>query len=279
MTHRLKKLGRRLGPAKFLLMTLVLINGCGEKKYTVGETCKMSRHGSLEGCADANTVLRCESQQLVAYPCGGPQGCRSKSDWVDCDQSIGAEGNSCLSERASDNEVACSVDGSALRCEGSKFIVGRQCRGPKGCTTTAGEVLCDQTVAVAGDKCSKLKLPSTNNVCSVDRKSILSCEDGIFATRQQCASAKGCQSGHLVGTDLNIPNAVCDYRGSTLGSSCGSGFANLEICSSDGSSILRCNPNNALFELDRACPKEQRCVPYKDADLAADVTNPQVTCR
>jgi hypothetical protein len=125
--------------------------------------------------------------------------------------------------------------------------------------------------------------------CSGDRQAVLSCvEDasavpptramdyaagrwGKLAVHAECPTATGCKIGSL-GRDLPYP--ICDYRGVAVGARCGKGYEDLRVCSPDGGSILKCDPDAHTFRAELACGKGTRCIPLGPPGTS----NPVVTC-
>lgn len=96
-----------------------LMAACGP---TAGETCT----SGTGACDDAQTFLACgDSGRFVRIPCRGPKACTTVGSSVQCDQSIGVEGDPCF---ATTGSGACAVGGRAqLTCKNGVFTKAGEC--------------------------------------------------------------------------------------------------------------------------------------------------------
>lgn len=82
------------------------------------------------------------------------------------------------------------------------------CRGPRGCLDTDKSDTCDQSIAEDRDTCNL----EHDFVCSADKKRMLECRQGHWATVQSCLGDRGCSlDDKRVTCDNSIANAddVC----------------------------------------------------------------------
>ena len=96
----------------------------------------------------------------------------------------------------------CSDPTTALICE-SGVVTAMQCRGPKACTSSASQVQCDNSLALAGDGCDA----PGDVACGVDHKSALECQGGKFSIAETCKGARGCV---VEGDKISCDNDVSD---------------------------------------------------------------------
>lgn len=223
----------------------------------------MRSHGEgAKVCAEGGALV-CREGRWLAVPCRGPGGCKESGR---CDQDLAQEGDPCLETSASASEDhACSTDRkTTLTCREGRFVAGRPCRGPKGCSSAT--VKCDQTVAESGDACDKGS--ASFGACSVDGRSLLKCEDakpdppgqarGRFTLSRECPTRGGCKMGRLaMFPDTQAP--TCDFAGAEVGAPCGKGNEHLEVCSADGKTVLSCEPTALTFVTRRECPTGAKC--------------------
>lgn len=176
-------------------------------------------------------------RQEIASRCGGPLGCRVEEDRVTCDASVAAPGDACEGEVHACTEggtalllcdgshfamlhptdgchvegghvrwggayavvgercgggVACTSDARLLRCVDGRLAPYVVCGGPSGCTADGPHHRCDQSLASAGDPC-----PGEGAACSLDRRSMLRCEGGVFVESRRCAGGCELEGDHL----------------------------------------------------------------------------------
>ena len=176
-------------------------------------------------CGSKTTALACQSGKLTEVACRGPLGCTTFQEHANCDDSIAAEGETCMGE--SDEEYACSVDKKrALLCKNGKFERYLECRGKAGCALLGHQVSCDTSVAAKSDPC-KVQGASA---CTDDQKEMLVCRDGIFVHYRHCRGLAGCFSKD------GVPS--CDETKSLELDECG--HPGYVVCSVDGLSELIC---------------------------------------
>jgi hypothetical protein len=119
----------------------------------------------------------------------------------------------------------CSDPATALTCSNG-LVTAMPCRGPKGCTSNASQVQCDNSLALAGDGCDA----PGDVACGVDHKSALECQNGKFALAETCKGARACE---VQGDKISCDNDVAD-----LGDPC-----RIEAdyaCTSDKLMALKC---------------------------------------
>lgn len=155
--------------------------------------CKKSEGGACKAgesfCANKTTALSCKESKLVTVACRGALGCNRYQDHANCDDSIAAEGETCMGR--ADDEYACSADKKlALVCKGGTFVRHLACRGTAGCALLGQRVSCDQSVASKDETCKT----QGASACSEDAKEMLICRDGKFAHHRHCRGPAGCYS-------------------------------------------------------------------------------------
>jgi hypothetical protein len=168
---------------------LVAVVAC-RSRPTAGGKCSSP---DLLVCGDPATALVCASAMpqptWTAVPCKGARGCSRVGEADDCDDTTAASGDACPTNPPLD--YACTADRQvALVCEHGRFGVWRNCRGPEGCTVEGGRnVRCDTTLGEAGDPCAQ----AGTYACSVDRKTMLSCDGKSLSPASSCRGPDGCR--------------------------------------------------------------------------------------
>ncbi len=71
-----------------------------------------------------------------------------------------------------------------LVCRGGRNVIASTCRGARGCTSGTA-VACDHSLAAIGDPCDD---PGTIG-CATDRKTMVRCQNGVFAFAESCRNA------------------------------------------------------------------------------------------
>jgi hypothetical protein len=207
-------------------------NGCIENEQDV--TCDMSQNEVGAACwnptgtnetatcsPDKKEMVYCTDGVTRRVACLGKKGCRPNNKDILCDQAIATVGEACEK-----NVVACNTDGKTfLRCREGKLAEERLCRGPKGCSeSSAGEVLCDDSVAELGDACDDGRF-----VCSGDHRSVLLCLAGKYAPYHTCRGERPCE------TKRN--EVTCDMHLADVGDPC---HGEVSACTVDGKKMLDC---------------------------------------
>jgi hypothetical protein len=148
---------------------------------------------SSQCSADNTTMVTCKAKKIALTKCLGPKACVTSPTVIDCDTSVQPAGAPC--EGADD--VACTPDKKQmLTCTGGKLVVGQNCRGPKGCTIEARKIGCDSGAQNVGDPCAT----AGDYECSADKKAILKCTGGKWASDTTCPKKKACgTTGNNVG--------------------------------------------------------------------------------
>ncbi len=210
------------------LIALVVLASCKPK---VGAACQAGQ----ATCADAKNALACGPDlKLGLVPCKGIGGCSQNrtTKRVACDDEVADVGDACLLSQA--ENWACSVDKKrALICEGGKFVLNYECRGPKGCKITndpikqQDTVNCDTSLQNKGDPCKK----PGGFACSADYKQLLQCKDGAYDLYRYCRGATACSI--KASGDYN-----CDESIAELNDPCGR--PGMIVCGSDAKSELTC---------------------------------------
>lgn len=204
--------------------------GCKPK---AGAKCKTD---GREVCADKTTALVCKSGAWTPMACRGTKGCDSSGGDTDCDQSVAQADDLCVD----DEKAVCTPDNkAALECKGGKWTLKDRCLGPKGCTTDAQFVHCDNSLANIGDPCGQ----ADDHACALDQKSMLVCKADKWELQSHCRGAKACR---MDGDDV-----TCDESVAAVGDPCGTeGGA---ACSADMKAVLECK--GGKMALDENCKK------------------------
>jgi hypothetical protein len=196
---------------------------------------------------DRKSMLLCAGGKwTVTDRCLGPDACRAAPRSVDCDSSVGAEGDICTIDPASKTVgYACTTDARAvLTCKDRKWKKVESCLGPKACTNGA-TIECDGATASPGDFC--VEEPEEDHACSPDRKAQLVCKAGAWKVTSTCLGPTGCSD---VGDDVE-----CDITVQDPGAPCDEEDEGTSACSTDGKTILACRKGK--YVTSRTCPK--RC--------------------
>ena len=212
-------------------------------------------HGA---CVDPGHALTCRAFTWRLDACGGPAGCTPQGEAVRCDQRVAGEHDSCgeLDARA------CSADGTALlQCDGTRMIVARRCRGPRGCHRDTAEAppACDQGGAEEGDPCD-----TGGTHCSSDARAILRCASSRhYVVERRCPGPRGCFRA------ADSPETlVCDVSIGDVGEACeGEGGA---WCSREGTQENTCRAGSLV--------KRQACAKRCGVAWSADGRGYQVAC-
>ncbi len=154
-----------------------------------GDLCSSDEEGAAT-CANDHHLVACHAGLYAFLPCRGEHGCTLADGRAVCDTSAAEQGDACHDE----NLKACSVDGSqVLVCKQRTMQRFYACRGPAGCTSSAGKLSCDNSIANAGDACDK-KLEGQAFACTSDGNDILACRGGAFVHDQRCKAGQKCSS-------------------------------------------------------------------------------------
>jgi len=225
-------------------VVLVALAGCKTKP---GDSC---RPGTAE-CLDRATELACQTGKYIAAPCKGPDGCTQKASVITCDVSANAAGDVCSTD--DEGKGACGADlKTQVICRAGKYEV-HPCRGPAGCKPTASGSDCDLSLGEEGDPCA------AGEVCSVDRRTLLTCREGKFVPSARCRGPDGCK-------DLGNNQLVCDISLALEDDPCASAGG---ACSVDRKSLLRCK--DGKFVLDSRCRGPEGCS-NRDGELTCDMS-------
>jgi len=164
---------------------------CDQSVARATEVCNLE--SSVTCSEDKRSSLACKDNAWQpSESCGGPQGCTRGAQGASCDSSIARENDKCTHP----GSQACSQEKrSRLSCVGGRFTAAENCRGPEGCKSTGRRVLCDNSLAVAGEPCDTPE----NVACSTDFRSILVCREGKYAVDTKCKMTTSC---HVEGTKV-----------------------------------------------------------------------------
>lgn len=152
-----------------------------------GDPCSADDEGAAT-CTNQDGMLACHAGSYALLPCRGSRGCVNAEGRALCDTSVAEPGDACHDE----NLKGCSSDATAvLICRQHSMQRFYWCRGPSGCTASAGKLSCDTSIARLGDACDK-KLEGQAFSCTPDASAILVCKGGAFALDQTCKSGQQC---------------------------------------------------------------------------------------
>lgn len=261
-------MGKRRGAALLLaaFIATVATASCKLLQKHPGDKC--TSEGKAQ-CTSATAALLCRGGTLVDLPCRGKSGCTRVEPAI-CDDDVAIAGDDCVEPAAaSDQNLACTADGTTLLvCKGGKFAVAAKCRGKDACkatsdvskkgrtTTVHTDVACDDTVMEAGDPC----LTSGRHACSVDRKALLECKDGAMVASLTCRGPEACSVA--AGDEPGKVKWDCDDSVTEAGDPCGR--EGRHTCSVDGGTWLVCK--DGKMKPDNSCrgPKGCTTTPARD---------------
>jgi hypothetical protein len=165
--------------------------GCS--KFQDHANCDTSVAGAGQPClgeddefacsADGKHASVCKAGKFEPWlECRGKNGCSMLGRGVSCDTSIAEKGDVCKTQGA----MACAVDQKhMLVCRDGKFALYRFCRGQYGCGFKNDAPSCDESISEVGDPCG---IPG-QVVCSVDGKTELVCQGGVYSKSLTCKTA------------------------------------------------------------------------------------------
>jgi hypothetical protein len=184
--------------AVLLALGVLAATGC-HSHPAAGEKCRIA---DQLVCSAHDRALVCDSiappapsiassqvdRTWLEVPCKGARGCARTGDDDECDDTLASPGDAC--PRNPPLDYACTTDLSqALVCKDGRFDLWRRCRGPAGCRLLDGRnVHCDTSLGEPDDPCER----AGTYACSVDGKTMLSCDGKSLAVASACRGAKGC---------------------------------------------------------------------------------------
>jgi hypothetical protein len=155
---------------------------CDISGNAAGDSCATDDENVSQCLADKKGRVVCHAGRYAVEKCLGPKGCEESGDKVDCDQSLGAEGDPCAKE---DGRICAADLKRSLVCVSGKLVVAEACRGPGACNPTAA-VLCDRGLQSPGDPCAK---EGDLECGGDDKKSKLVCENRKWSLKEKCKTA------------------------------------------------------------------------------------------
>ncbi len=155
---------------------------CDTSVAEAGDPC-MGEDDEYACSSDKKRALVCKGGKFEPYlECRGKAGCAMLGRSVSCDTSVAEKDDVCKTQGA----VACGGDQKhMLVCRDGRFVLYRYCRGQYGCFNKGETPSCDETLSLAGDPCG---IPG-QVVCSVDGKTELVCQGGVFTKSITCKTA------------------------------------------------------------------------------------------
>lgn len=158
---------------------------CDFSGNAAGDACSTDDEGGA-ACSDDRTMLSCRGGAYVSVPCKGPRGCVMDSRNALCDASLASASDDCKP-----GARACGTDGvELLACANGKMKLVHHCRGKEGCSSKAGKLGCDMSVAKIDDPCTNEM--QGNVACSADGTEVLVCRGQRFAIDEVCKAGKSC---------------------------------------------------------------------------------------
>jgi hypothetical protein len=249
-----------------VLVAVVAVAGCKLfKRPAAGDPC--TDEGQTT-CDTAKAALLCRKGKLVTLPCNGTSGCKSTEPPL-CDDNVATVGDNCVEGTGGSLNMACTPDSATmLVCKGGTFGVGALCRGKGACkatsaltsnggsTSMSSDVVCDDTIAQAGDPC----VTPDHTACSVDATMTVTCKGGTMVPRLGCRGPGGCVI--KAGDKPDSYGWDCDDSVSRAGDPCED--EGRHTCSVDGSMWLVCKSN--MIVADNACRGPKGCTTTPDPD-------------
>ncbi len=238
--------GRAARGASLAAVVLATLAAC-RSRPVAGAACRAVDRLVCDG---ASSALVCQGAAAGAtggtwrpVACRGARGCARGGEVDDCDDTVAAEGDAC--PKSPPLDYACTPDRArALECDGGRFGLWRNCRGPEGCKVKGGRnIECDTTLALPGDPCGQAGTVS----CSLDRRALLVCAGGTLTAATSCRGPRGCRAerdAHRVDCDdsLATEGDPCDKEGRIA-------------CAVDRGSELGCT--NGKYERRRECRRSE----------------------
>ncbi|MBX3217706.1 MAG: hypothetical protein KF850_37215 [Labilithrix sp.] len=156
---------------------------CDTSVASAGDPCLGEEDDEYACSPDKQRAVICKHGKFEPWlECRGKAGCSMLGRSVSCDTSIAEQGDPCKTQGA----VACSGDQKHMVvCRDGKFALYRYCRGQHGCFSRGETPSCDLTQSLAGDPCG---IPG-QVVCSVDGKTELVCQGGVFTKSITCKTS------------------------------------------------------------------------------------------
>jgi hypothetical protein len=231
-------MSERVRVHRSIVALLVLVAGLAallpacKGKPKVGDPCTQG-----EGvCADPKAMMACIKGVFASMPCQGADGCATKGNVSECDNSLSSVGDPCDEV----GDYACAVDRkAALSCKDNKFVVEETCKGAHACALQKDGLYCDNDIADEGDPCHTMG----DYACTSDKKLALKCsETHVMAPLNTCKGTKGCRV-------LEIPEQkkvefICDDAVADANDACDEGGE--EACTMDRKGLLKCTSNKFL---------------------------------
>jgi hypothetical protein len=195
-------------------------------------------------CSKNSTeYFECRDHKWISQPCRGHKGCAVNSGKTTCDQSIAFAGDDCVSG------FACAENKKqTLHCEKGRYVASHKCLGPDHCAVGDNKVLCDDSIAKAGDSC----ISDGEFACSTDAKTRLQCRKSVFEVDSDCPTSKGCV--------VQDKKAYCFGAPTEIGDACDTedGYG----CTHDSRSRLKCVGGTMI--LDQPCEGKKGCYVVDD---------------
>lgn len=158
---------------------------CDDSVANEGDGCMADADDEYACTPDKKRALLCKGGRFALHlECRGKGGCSLLGRSVSCDTSIAEQGDPCKVQ----GSQACTGDQKRMViCRDGKFALHRYCRGQHGCQARDDAPACDETLSLEQDPCG---LPG-QIVCSVDGKTELVCQGGMFVRSRACKKS-GC---------------------------------------------------------------------------------------
>jgi len=225
-----------------VLIAVLLVSSAVACKPKAGGSCKIE---TKEQCVDDKKALACHDAKWEEISCKGPEGCSKASGEHVCDQTLADDKDVC---NLTDDYVCTGDKKGMLQCTKNHWSLVQACLGDRGCSMEKKKVTCDNSIAKEGDSCRE----EDDYACSIDKKSALKCQKGLFVQSSLCKGPKGCKIGGDAKTGFKVE---CDDSIANQGDACEK--EDHFSCASDARAILKCK--NKRFDIEDKCKTKEKC--------------------
>lgn len=154
-----------------------------------------------------------------------------------CIAALGCGGPPTPGESCSASESAsCSAPSIMMKCDKGTWKA-LQCRGPRACSSAGNAVVCDQTLAFAGDACDSSG--EGGGACSQDGKAALTCTGGAYVKQADCLTCNITTTNQV---DCKQPCGPQSCGGCCFNGACQPGNAP-NACGKGGEECAACQTN------------------------------------
>ncbi|MBS2012682.1 MAG: hypothetical protein JST00_07345 [Deltaproteobacteria bacterium] len=197
-----------------------------------------------EKCLSETDALACHDGAWDALTCRG--GCTKVAGEDQCTQTAVKEKEACNLR----SDFTCHADGAAMMtCVDNKWTLAQRCEGDRKCKVDGKKVVCDNSLASAGDVCRE----ENDYACALpEKKSALVCRQGKLVLASLCRGPKGCRIGGDAERGFKVE---CDDSVAMEGDTCDK--EGHFSCAMDGSRILACKGGKLVA--DDKCKRREKC--------------------